>query len=146
MRLRNSMAVVMVTALVSGCPAPITKLERSSTLHRKVEIYCLIDELRGVAEDSAVRYTVQNLPGGTAHEYWYQASDMFFGWWIVVKPDGSTAITHSVQLDNASSPRMMRNARQEMLRVEATLTNRCGLGEIMATATETCEGKLCQGT
>lgn len=142
MTIRQLSAVFGVAALLLGCQAPVTKVERKVTTSITPNFYCFVDLLRTLADGKAVRYTVQDLGSATAHSYDYLVAGMYDGWWVLVKADQSVEITHSTSAGN-SKPNQLARARKNMLKVESAVQNRCGFGDAMSTAIESCVGALC---
>jgi hypothetical protein len=142
MPIRQWFALFGVATLLLGCQAPVTKVERKVTTSINPNFYCFVDLLRTLADGKAVRYTVQDLGSATAHSYDYLVAGTYDGWWVLVKADQSVEITHSTSTDN-SKPNQLARARKNMLEVESAVQNKCGFGDAMSAAIESCVGALC---
>jgi hypothetical protein len=142
MRYRLVGTALALILVLSGCQPEYTKLERSTETSGAPDFYCLLETSRDLADGRALTYSVQDLPGGTAHGLTYIHAKSYYSWWVVVTPRGAVKITHSSGVEN-SRPDDLPKVRSRLLEVEGILRNRCGMGTSMDSAREVCHGKAC---
>ena len=129
--------------MLAGCPAPYTAVERSAEAPAPPDVYCLLEQLRNLADGRAVTYTVQDLSSGTAHSLQYIHSGSYYGWSMLVRPDQTVSITHSSGVKD-SRPQDLPGVWNRLLEEETVIRNQCGLGDAMDDARVSCRGKACR--
>jgi hypothetical protein len=129
--------------IASACRAPYTQIERRVEAATVVpDVYCVLEKLRDASSSHSLTYTTDPTPAGVRHTYVFLISRDYYSWSLLVKPDGTVAITTSTGVDD-SSPTQLPVVRDRLLKVESGLRNQCGLQDVMDRAVENCQGKAC---
>ena len=144
MRLQQIRAVSLtaMSVLLAACPAPYTRIDREVEATIAPDIYCLMEEFRDLTEQRFISYSAEDSKYGTRHNFTYYLSRTPYSWSFLMKPSGIISITHSSGVDD-DHQRDLPVVREKMKEVEDIVRGRCGLGDVMDGAKETCHGKAC---